>query len=898
MAKATPMVHQYLSIKEDYPDSILFFRMGDFYEMFFEDAKVASRVLEITLTSRNKKEEQPVPMAGIPHHAAPSYIAQLIEKGFKVAICEQMEDPAKAKGIVKREVVRVITPGVVVDTEILDAAADNFLTALYWTRNRLGMANLDISTGVFKVTESADCEAVLDECKRIGPKEVLVSRAQSGQSDQSDQSDQRDQSNQSNRGDQSKRGDRMPVASFMRQLQGVAVSVVEDDSFDISRARRRLLDQFGVHSLEGFGCHGWPAAIAAAGALLAYVGDTHKGELVHLTGIESYSLSDFMVIDEATQRNLELFETLRDGRRQGSLLDVMDFTQTPMGRRKLRSWLQYPLLDPERIGRRLDSVEEAGQKPFVRRAIRKLLDGVYDLERLNAKISLDRCNARDLAALRASVEKLPALWEVLDEFETGEFVEIKREWDNLSDVAELIEEAILDEAPLTVREGGMIKPGFSEELDELVQISREGKDWITRLEAKERQATGINSLKVGFNKVFGYYIEVSKTHVKSVPDHYVRKQTLVNGERYISEELKQFESKILGAEEKQIQLEYELFRAVREKVAAHNRRISEMAGMLSATDVLTALAELADKNNYVKPAIHREGTILLKESRHPVVEKLIQSERFIPNTIEMDNASRQVLIITGPNMAGKSTVLRQVALLVLMAQVGSFVPAEGASIGIVDRIFTRVGASDNLARGQSTFMVEMQECANILNNATGNSLVIVDEIGRGTSTFDGLSIAWAVAEYLHDRHGVGIKTVFATHYHELTDLALTKDRVKNCNVAVKEWNEEIIFLRKLVDGGTNRSYGIQVARLAGVPDSVLVRAREILKNIEAGEMSGVGLPQMRVPQKQVEPPAAAVQLPLFERADHAVIRALKELDIDSLTPLEALNRLSELKGLL
>lgn len=880
MAKATPMVHQYLSIKEDYPDSILFFRMGDFYEMFFEDAKIASRVLEITLTSRNKKEEQPVPMAGIPHHAAPSYIAQLIAKGFKVAICEQMEDPAKAKGIVKREVVRVITPGVVVDTEILDAGANNFLTALYWTRNRLGMANLDISTGVFKVTESADWEAVLDECKRIGPKEVLVSRAQSAQSNESDQSDQ------------------PPVTFIMRQLQGVAVSVVEDDRFDLSRARRRLLGQFKVHSLEGFGCHGWPAAIAAAGALLAYVGDTHTGELVHLTGIESYSLSDFMVIDEATQRNLELFQTLRDGRRQGSLLDVIDFTQTPMGRRKLRSWLQYPLLDPERIGRRLDSVEEAGQKPFVRRAIRKLLDGVYDLERLNAKISLDRCNARDLGALRASVEKLPALWEVLDEFETGEFVEIKREWDNLSDVAGLIEDAILDEAPLTVREGGMIKPGFSEELDELVQISREGKDWITRLEAKERQATGINSLKVGFNKVFGYYIEVSKTHVKSVPDHYVRKQTLVNGERYISEELKQFESKILGAEEKQVQLEYELFRVVREKVAAHNRRISEMAGMLSATDVLTALAELADKNNYVKPTIHREGTILLKESRHPVVEKLIQSERFIPNTIEMDNTSRQVLIITGPNMAGKSTVLRQVALLVLMAQVGSFVPAEEASIGIVDRIFTRVGASDNLARGQSTFMVEMQECANILNNATGNSLVIVDEIGRGTSTFDGLSIAWAVAEYLHDRHDVGIKTVFATHYHELTDLSLTKDRVKNCNVAVKEWNEEIIFLRKLVDGGTNRSYGIQVARLAGVPDSVLVRAREILKNIEAGELSGVGLPQISVPQKQVEPPAAAVQLPLFERADHAVIRSLKELDIDSLTPLEALNRLSELKGLL
>jgi len=871
MAKATPMVHQYLSIKEDYPDAILFFRMGDFYEMFFEDAKIASRVLEITLTSRNKREEEPVPMAGVPHHAAPSYIAQLIRQGFKVAICEQMEDPAKAKGIVKREVVRVITPGVVVDTEILDDGANNFLTALYWTQGRFGMANLDISTGVFKVTESADGEAVLDECRRIAPRELLVSRSQS---------------------------DQTPIHALRAELREIPTSPFDEESFGLSRARRRLQDQFKVHSLEGFGCHTWPAAIGAAGALLDYVHDTHKGELVHLTGVESYSLSDFMVIDEATTRNLELFETLRDGSRQGSLLDVMDFTKTPMGRRKLRSWLQYPLLDPERIQRRLDGVEEAKEKPFVRRSVRKLLDGVYDLERLNAKISLDRCNARDLAALRTSVEKLPRLREALDEYETGEFAKILRRWDDLSDLGELIGDAIREDAPLTVREGGMIKSGFNAELDDLVRIGREGKDWISRLEAKERKATGINSLKVGYNKVFGYYIEVSKSHVKSVPDRYVRKQTLVNGERYICEELKAFESKVLGAEEKQIQLEYELFCAVREKVAAHNHRISEMADMLSTVDVLVALAELAHKNNYVKPTIHDEGSIRLTESRHPVVEKLIQSERFIPNTIEIDNATRQVLIITGPNMAGKSTVLRQVALLVLMAQVGSFVPAEEASIGLVDRIFTRVGASDNLARGQSTFMVEMQECANILNNATEKSLVIVDEIGRGTSTFDGLSIAWAVAEYLHDRHGVGIKTVFATHYHELTDLALTKDRVKNCNVAVKEWNEEIIFLRKLVDGGTNRSYGIQVARLAGVPDSVLTRAKEILKNIEAGEFSDVGLPQVGAGDKETATGAPAVQLPLFEKADHAVIRALKELDVDRLTPLEALNRLSELKGLL
>ncbi|MBW2600882.1 MAG: DNA mismatch repair protein MutS, partial [Deltaproteobacteria bacterium] len=531
---------------------------------------------------------------------------------------------------------------------------------------------------------------------------------------------------------------------------------------------------------------------------------------------------------------------------------------------------------------------------------RNLLDGIHDMERLNAKIALDRCNARDLAALRESIESLPQLRGLISEYDSGEFSRIKNQWDDLSDVSDLIGEAIRNDPPLTLREGGIIKSGFNEELDALIRIGREGKDWVARFGAKEREATGINSLKVGFNKVFGYYIEVSKTQLKSVPAHYIRKQTLVNGERYISEDLKAYESKILGAEEKQVQLEYELFCGIREKVARHNHRVAKMADLIAEIDVLVSLSELADKNDYIRPIVHEDENISLVESRHPVVEKLITSERFIPNTIELDNTSRQVLIITGPNMAGKSTVLRQVALLVLMAQMGSFVPAQEASIGIVDRIFTRVGASDNLAGGQSTFMVEMQECANILNNATEKSLVIVDEIGRGTSTFDGLSIAWAVAEYLHDWKERGIKTVFATHYHELTDLALTKQRVKNCNVAVREWNEEIIFLRKLIDGSTNRSYGIQVARLAGVPEKVLNRAREILKNIEAGELDGVGFPHVGHSKKEEEQvsPSAGVQLALFEKADHAVINALKELDLDTTTPLEALNRLHELKGLL
>ena len=870
MAKATPMVQQYLSIKHNYPYAILFFRMGDFYEMFFEDAKVASRILEIALTSRNKKDEEAIPMCGVPHHAAQSYVAKLIEHGFKVAICEQVEDPAKSKGLVKRDVVRVITPGLVLDTEILDSKSNNFLMGLYLWQGSLGIANLDISTGTFKVTESSEFDEVFDECRRVEPRETLIAESQR---------------------------EEPQVEALIHGLNQTSICFLKDEIFELESSRARLLRQFKTSSLEGFGCNEWQAGIAAAGGLLRYVDETHKGDLVHVTGIVSYSLSDFMVIDEATRRNLELFETIRTGARRGSLLGVMDCTVTAMGGRKLRTWLQYPLLDLGKIQQRLDSVEEAKENLLVRRSLREAMDEIYDLERLNAKIALDRCNARDMVALKRSIERLPQVRALIEGYRSGDFSKIKGEWDDLADIGRLIESAISDEPPLTLREGGIIRPGFDQGLDELIRISQEGKDWISRLEARERKATGINSLKVGFNKVFGYYIGVPKTHIKSVPSHYVRKQTLVNGERYISEDLKTYESKVLGAEEKRAQLEYELFCTVREKVAQGNRRIGKMADLVSQVDVLVALAELADQNGYTKPLVHEEGSLLLKESRHPVVEKMITSERFVPNTIEMDDTSRQVLIITGPNMAGKSTVLRQVALLVLMAQMGSFVPAQEAAIGIVDRIFTRVGASDNLAQGQSTFMVEMQESANILNNATGKSLVILDEIGRGTSTFDGLSIAWAVAEYLHDWKGQGIKAVFATHYHELTDLALTKRRVKNCNVAVKEWNDEIIFLRKLVDGSTNRSYGIQVARLAGVPEDVVKRAREILKNIEAGEFDGVGIPQVGRSQKGADS-ISGVQLPLFNTTDQVVINTLKKMDIDTITPLEALNRLHALKELL
>jgi len=869
MVKATPMVQQYLAIKQQYPDAILFYRMGDFYEMFFEDAKTASQILEIALTSRNKKDEEPIPMCGVPHHAARGYIARLVERGFKVAICEQVEDPAKAKGLVKRDVVSVITPGVVVDTEILDARFNNFVMALSLWQGRYGIAHLDISTGTFRVTESDDFEKVADECRRIEPAETLIAKSHRDVPD---------------------------IKTLTGTLGTTSLNFLEDKCFEQDSARASLLRQFKTHTLEGFGCETWHAGIAAAGALLHYVHETHQGELVHITGFTSYSLSDFAVVDEVSKRNLELLETIWTGAKKGALLGIMDRTLTAMGARMLRAWLQYPLLDLGQIRLRLDGVEEAKENLPVRRSARKAFQEVQDLERLNARIALNRCNARDLVALKHSIERLPKIRSLLKGLASPLFTEITSTWDDLTDVGGLIEEAILDDPPLTTGEGGMIKPGFNKELDALMGSSREAKNWISGIETKERETTGIHSLKVGFNKVFGYYIEVTKSHTRLVPAHYVRKQTLVNAERYITDDLKTYEAKVLGAEEQRTQLEYELFCVVREGVAQNHQRIAKMAEVVSTVDVLMALAELADQNDYVKPVVHDGESLFLKESRHPVVEKFVSSERFVPNTVEMNGNDQQVLIITGPNMAGKSTLLRQVALLVLMAQMGSFVPAEAASIGIVDRIFTRVGALDNLAAGRSTFMVEMQETANILHNATERSLVILDEIGRGTSTFDGLSIAWAVAEYLHDWKGRGIKALFATHYHELTDLALTKSRVKNYNIAVKEWNEEVIFLRKLVEGGTNRSYGIQVARLAGVPVRILERAKEILKNIESSELDGIGDPVLARSKDPVDKDPS-VQYSLFKTPGEIVINALRKLDVSNMTPLEAINELNALKEL-
>jgi len=859
------MIKQYLSIKEQYPDAILFYRMGDFYEMFFEDAQLASRVLEITLTSRNKNDDSPVPMCGVPHRAARGYIARLIDNGYKVAVCDQVEDPAKAKGLVKRDVVRVITPGMVIENELLDERSNNYVLAVCCQDDCSGIAYLDISTGAFRVTESRDATVIAQEVQRISPSEVLLPAA----------------------------AENDPLYFPFKAILGeIATTSLDRRAFDRSGGYERLIDQFKTVSLEGFGCETMQAGICAAGAVIFYVGETQKQKLAHLTGIEAYWLDSYLLLDELSRQNLELSRNIRTGSRRGTLLGILDRTATAMGARMLANWMRYPLIDPAEICLRHDAVAEARANLQIRRAIRENLKSVSDIERIGSKIAMGHANARDLTALKESLVMLPDLWLHMSELK-AELFRVPGNLDKLNELAELIDRSIREDAPPTINEGGIIKAGYNEELDELVQISRDAKGWLARLEVREKEATGIGALKVRFNKVFGYYIEIPKSRSTDVPSNYVRKQTLVNAERYITDELKSFEMKVFGAEDRRATLEYEMFSEIRETVAENHRHIQDVALYLARIDCLTNLAEIADQNNYCRPAMSTEGSIIIEDGRHPVVEKMISAERFVPNTIRMDNQENQILMITGPNMAGKSTVLRQVALMVVMAQMGAFIPAAKATISITDRIFTRVGALDNLSHGQSTFMVEMQETANILNTATENSLVVMDEIGRGTSTFDGLSIAWAVAEYLHDLKDKGVKTLFATHYHELTELARTKPRVKNFNIAVKEWNDEIIFLRKLVAGGTNRSYGIQVARLAGIPEAVIKRAKKILYNIEQGEFAG-GLSTMRAITHE-KTRHGPVQLELFHKPDSRIVEKLDQADISRMTPLDALNFLNELQ---
>ncbi len=863
--KSTPMIQQYLSIKEKYKDAILFYRMGDFYEMFFEDAQVASKALEITLTSRNKNDAVPVPMCGVPYRAAQTYIARLIESGHKVAICDQVEDPAVAKGLVKREVVRVVTPGMIVENELLDAKSNNFLLAMTVHAESVGIAILDISTATFRIAETTDTERAAEEVRRIGPSELLLP---------------------ANMQD-------LPIMHRIRRsFEAKAVNWMPADRFNPSRGRDQLLEQLGTRSLEGFGCQQMEAGLGAAGALLNYVQDTQKQSVSHLHRITSYGLEDHLVIDSISRQNLELEKNLRSGTRRGTLISILDKTVTSMGGRRLKRWLLYPLRTADKIGRRLDAIDELLTQSEARLQILDQLSSVYDLERLNSKISMGRANARDLTALQRSLDVLPAIWKVLARLH-ADAVKCRIPLDDLNSLAQRIRDAIRDDAPATINEGGIIKPGYHAELDELIRISKDGKGYLAQLEVREKAATGINSLKVRFNKVFGYYLEVPKTQVKLVPDHYVRKQTLVNAERYITDELKQFETKVLGAQDQRCVMELELFNQLREQVQAHSARIQEVADFLSRLDCLISLASVAEQNDYCRPNINMQGVMHIGEGRHPVVEKMIRAERFVPNTITLDDQTQQVLIITGPNMAGKSTVLRQVALMVIMAQMGSFVPAVEADICLTDRIFTRVGALDNLSSGQSTFMVEMEETANILNHAGAKSLVIMDEIGRGTSTYDGLSIAWAVAEYLHDVDNRGVKTLFATHYHELTELAETKPRVKNFNIAVKEWNDQIIFLRKLVPGGTNRSYGIQVARLAGIPDRVIRRSKKILDRIEHLAPAGQDVNLQGSASESVG--QNPVQLDLFQSAEKEIMRRLKGIDINTTTPIEALDMLQKLQ---
>ncbi|MDM8541302.1 DNA mismatch repair protein MutS [Desulfococcaceae bacterium HSG9] len=866
-SKITPMLKQYLTIKDKHPDAILFYRMGDFYEMFFEDAKTASRLLDITLTSRNKKDDTPIPMCGVPYRAAKAYIAKMIEGGLKVAVCDQVEDPGAAKGLVKREVVRVITPGTIIEDELLNPKINNYILAAVQNGKKVGIASLDISTGTFRCTES-EKDPALEEIQRIAPSEIIVP--------------------------ESARTSPLALAIKRKFLTETPLTFLKDNVFKYRSAYNRLLDQFNTQSLDGFGGRQFSAGVEAAGALLFYVRETQKNKIFHITRLETYFLSHYLFIDDLSCRNLELFRNLQTGSKKGSLLSVIDRTLTPMGGRLLNNWLRYPLKDEKTILLRSGAVEETLSNNQACTPLRRALKAVYDLERLTGRITMGHGNARDLTALKSSLIQLPKIWSTVATFKSGFFhhnanSDFEEILNQLAELAATIDTAIRDNPPVKINEGGIIKSGYNVELDELVNISRDGKGCLARLEAEEKKATGIQSLKVKHNKIFGYYIEIPKARLEFVPAHYIRKQTLVNAERFITEQLKTFEIKVLGAEEQRAVLEYTLFTEIKDQVVRYNEALRQASHFLARLDCVLGLAAIADENNYSRPEINSQGCISIREGRHPVIEKMIAGERFVPNDIILDNHENQIQVITGPNMAGKSTILRQAALTVLMAQMGSFVPAEHVSLSLTDRIFTRVGALDNLSQGQSTFLVEMQETANILNNATCQSLIILDEIGRGTSTYDGLSLAYAVAEYLHDFKQKGVKTLFATHYHELTELAETKPRVQNYNIAVKEWNDEIIFLRKLVPGGTNRSYGIQVARLAGIPDNVIQRAQKILMTIENREQT----PQEAIVSEAVESDGY-IQLSLFRKPETIIIENLQKMDMIRTTPIEALTVLNEL----
>ncbi len=877
--KMTPMLRQYMEIKEQHRDAILFYRMGDFYEMFFDDAITASKILGITLTSRSAKDDaNKVPMCGVPFHAVSGYLGKMIKAGYRVALCEQVEDPKEAKGIVRREVVRVVTPGVTTDDQILDEKSNTYVCAICLDdRNKkkmtAGLAFLDVSTGNFQISECQssreNVDAILDDLTRMQPAELLVA--------------ERDQELL------------QPLIDIATTLLGdICLTIRSDLHFDRDTASTTLTEHFKTTGLAGYGCDHMHAGIRAGGALLGYIQETQKTELSYIKKISPLNKSGYLIIDESSRRNLELTETIIGGKRDGSLLSVLDQTNTPMGARFLKQQLLFPLQDKEKILARLAAVEALLADSDLREDIRHILLEIYDIERLCSRLVLGQGNARDMNSLGLSLSRLPELKSYLEQAPPGLLQEKGRSLDPLTDLYQLISQAIRDDAPFSLREGNLIREGFHEELDELILLLRDGKQLILNLEGKERERSGNAKLKVGYNKVFGYFFEVSKAQAATIPDDFIRKQTLVNAERFITPELKELENKIGSAQEKRLELEYTLFLEIRRQISSQAERLLQTAAGIARIDFLVSLAEAALKFQYSRPTINTDQYIIIEEGRHPVIERSLEPGRFVPNDVHLDQEKHELLIITGPNMAGKSTVLRQTALIVLMAHIGSFVPADKADICLVDRIFTRVGAMDDLRRGQSTFMVEMNETANILNNATENSLVILDEIGRGTSTYDGLSIAWAVAEELANKNNLGIKTLFATHYHELTDLAATHKRIQNYSIAVREWQESIIFLHKLVEGATNRSYGIQVAGLAGVPIHVVKRAHQILKNIEGGEFNRQGQPVAAAGQQKQHP----CQLPLFQVTHQPLNKLLATVDPANTTPLEALHILYEAKKLL
>ncbi|MBQ6995297.1 MAG: DNA mismatch repair protein MutS [Lachnospiraceae bacterium] len=877
MANLTPMMQQYVETKKQYSDCILFYRLGDFYEMFFEDAIIASRELEITLTGKDCGLEERAPMCGIPYHAVDTYLNKLVSRGYKVAIGEQVEDPKLAKGLVKREVVRIVTPGTNLNVQALEESKNNYLMCISCFQNKIGLSIADVTTGDFYMTEVEGLQKLQDEIYKYMPTEIICN-------------------------------DAFMMSGFdvddLRNRLGMAVYSLEPWYFDDDGCRKCLMNHFKVNTLAGLGVEDFPTGMISAGALLQYLLETQKTSLEHFTHITPYLASRFMLLDSSTRRNLELTETLREKQKRGSLLWVLDKTKTAMGARQLRNDIEQPLINMEDINDRLDTIEQLCKNSVSRDEIREYLNPIYDLERLLGKVSYKSANPRDLIAFANSMEMLPHIKTVLKEFDAKLLQEIDQQIDGLEDLCHLIKNAICEEPPIMIREGGIIRNGFDEDIDMLRKAKTDGKTWLAQLEEEDRERTGIKNLKVKYNKVFGYYFEVTNSYKDLVPDDYVRKQTLVNAERYTTPKLKELEDTILNAEDKLNTLEYDLFCKIRDEIAGQLERIQKTAKAVARLDVFASLSAVAEQNHYVRPSLNEKGIIDIKDGRHPVVENMIDHDMFVSNDTFLNNTNHCIAVITGPNMAGKSTYMRQSALIVLMAQLGSFVPAKSANIGIVDRIFTRVGASDDLASGQSTFMVEMNEVANILRNATSKSLLVLDEIGRGTSTFDGLSIAWAVIEHISNKRILGAKTLFATHYHELTELEGKMNNVNNYCIAVKEKGDDIVFLRKIVKGGADRSYGIQVAKLAGVPDMVIDRAKEIAEQLSDNDITekvqSIAVDNKgneRKKQKQVLDDIAMGQMSLFDTVkDEDIINELKEIDISNLTPMEAMNTLYRLQN--